>query len=203
MPFELIIAFTLIFLFDSISPGPAVAAVVAKGATAGSRRTIPFIAGLVIGDLILFASAVAGLAALAAAMGPWFAVVKWVGIAYLLYLAFKMWTAPLSQISKAAPKGEGLKLLSLGTLLPLGNPKAIGFYIALLPAVLDVSEISMLAALELGAIIVVVWFAVLFSYAAAADRASRVISTPNAQKWLNRTAAGAMVGAAGTIAARQ
>lgn len=203
MQTELIIAFTLIFLFDSLSPGPAVAAVIAKGATTGTKRTIPFIVGLVIGELFFFALAVVGLAALAATMGPLFALIKWVGVAYLMFLAFKMWTAPPVKVSHAAPEGEGFKLLTLGALLPLGNPMTIGFYIALLPAVLDVSAISMFAAFEMALIIMTVWGAVLFAYAAAADRASRFIATPTAQKWLNRTAAGALVGAAGTIATRQ
>lgn len=175
---------------------------VAKGATTGLRRTLPFIGGLVLGDLILFAFAVAGLAALAAAMGPFFAIIKWVGIAYLLYLACKMWTAKPVKMSSVAPQGEGIKLFGLGTLLPLGNPKAIGFYIALLPAVMDVSAITWVAAFQLSLIIIGVWALVLIAYAAAADRASRMISTPRAQLWLNRSSAGAMIGAAGTIAAK-
>lgn len=120
MQFELVVAFTLIFLVDSISPGPALAAAVAKGATTGLRRTLPFIGGLVLGDLILFALAVAGLAALAAAMGPFFAIIKWVGIAYLLYLAYKMWTAKPVRMSTVAPQGEGLKLFGLS---PAWEPK--------------------------------------------------------------------------------
>lgn len=203
MPLEVIIAFTLLFLFDSLAPGPAVAAVIAKGATTGARRTAPFIVGLIIGELFFFALALAGLAALAATMGPLFALIKWAGIVYLVYLAFRLWTAPPVRVPSTVPNGEGLKLLSAGALLPLGNPMTVGFYVALLPVVLDVTTVSLLGALEMAVIIVLVWGAVLFAYALAADRASRFVSTPSAQKWLNRTAAGAMVGAAGMIATRQ
>lgn len=203
MPLEVVIAFTLLFLFDSLAPGPAVAAVIAKGATTGARRTVPFIVGLVIGELFFFALALAGLAALAATMGHLFALIKWAGITYLLYLAFRLWMAPPVTVSTIVPNGEGLKLLSAGTLLPLGNPMTVGFYVALLPVVLDVTTVSLLGALEMAVIIVSVWGGVLFAYALAADRASQFISTPNAQKWLNRTAAGAVVGAAGMIASRQ
>lgn len=203
MQLELIIAFTLLFLLDSLAPGPAVAAVIAKGATTGAKRTTPFIVGLVLGELIFFALALAGLAALAATMGPLFALIKWAGIAYLLFLGFQMWTAPPVKVSMTVPSGEGPKLFAAGMLMALGNPMTIGFYLALLPAVVDVTAISMLAAFEMAFIIISVWGAVLFVYTVAADRASRVISTPKAQKWLNRMAAGAIVGAAGTIAARQ
>jgi len=105
-------------------------------------------------------------------------------------------------MSTVAPQGEVLRLFGIGTLLPLGNPKAIGFYIALLPAVMGVSAITLVAAFQLSFIIIGVWALVLIAYAAAADRASRMISTPRAQLWLNRSSAGAMVGAAGTISAR-
>ncbi|MEM8551514.1 MAG: LysE family translocator [Pseudomonadota bacterium] len=202
MPLEVIIAFTLLFLFDSLAPGPAVAAVIAKGATTGARRTTPFIVGLVIGELLFFAFALAGLVTLAATMGSLFGLIKWAGIAYLLYLAFSLWTAPPVKVSYKIPNGEGLRLLSAGTLLPLGNPMTIGFYVALLPVVLDVTTISVIGALEMVVIIVSVWGGVLFAYAFAADRASRFIATPMAQTWLNRTAAGAMVSAAGMIATR-
>lgn len=198
----LLIAFTLVFVVDSVTPGPAVAAIVAKGATAGWWRTLPFVAGLVIGDLILFALAVAGLAALAAALGPLFALIKWLGVVYLLYLAYRMWMAEPMAPSRTAPDGEGMRLLCLGTLLPLGNPKAIGFYVAILPTVMDVSALSALAVLTVAAIIAALWAAVLIGYAAAADRASRMIATSRAQTWLNRISAGAMAGAAGTIATR-
>lgn len=203
MQLELLVAFTTIFLIDSVSPGPASAAVVARSASTGIQRTAPFIAGLVAGDLVLFALAVGGLAALAAAMGALFAFVKWLGIAYLLYLGYQMWTSPPKELSKEAPEGEGTKLFVLGALLPLGNPKAIGFYVALLPTVLDVSALSMNAALTLSSIIAVIWAGVLFGYALFADRAGKFVSSPKGQRILNRSSAGAMVFAAGTIAARE
>ncbi len=81
MEVEYLLAFALVFAADSILPGPATAAVMAKGAATGLRRTLPFFVGLVFGDLLLFALAVAGLAALAATLGPMFAVIKWLGVA--------------------------------------------------------------------------------------------------------------------------
>lgn len=202
MSADLLLAFTLVFLLDSLSPGPAVAAVVARSAATGVARTAPFIAGLVAGDLVLFVAAVAGLAALAAALGPLFAVVKWLGVAYLLYLGWQMWRADPSAMAGEAVPGEGLRLLGLGTLLPLGNPKAIGFYVALLPSVMDVTALTLAGCLWVVAIIVAVWAGVLFGYALAAARARRLMRTPRALRLLNRTAAGGMVGAAATIATR-
>lgn len=78
LPVESLLAFALIYTIDSVTPGPAVAMVTVRGATIGVRRTAPFILGLVVGDLFLFAIAAAGLIALAAALGPLFFIIKWV-----------------------------------------------------------------------------------------------------------------------------
>ncbi|MEM7497208.1 MAG: LysE family translocator [Pseudomonadota bacterium] len=202
MSAELLLAFVLVFTLDSLSPGPAVAAVMARSATGGARRTAPFVAGLVVGDLVLFGLAVAGLAALAATLGPLFLAVKWLGIAYLLYLAWKLWRTPPEETVRAAPAGEGWRLFGLGALLPLGNPKAIGFYVAILPSVLDASALGVAEIMAVAGIIVLVWTVVLFGYALTAARARRMIRRPSALTILNRISAGAMAGAAAMIAAR-
>lgn len=199
---EYVIAFAVIFLIDSLSPGPAVATVVAKGATLGLRRTMPFIVGLVIGDLVLFLLAVGGLFALAITLGPLFSLVKWLGIAYLVWLAWKMWNAPAKNISLKKVKGEGWRLLGVGLLMPFGNPKAIGFYIALLPTIIDVTLIDVKTALPFSMVIVVVWTSVLAGYALAAQRAGRLLTSEYGQRLLNRVSAVTLVGVAGSAAAR-
>ena len=202
MQTELLLAFVVVFTLDSVTPGPAVAMVMARGATIGLARTLPFIGGLVFGDLFLFALALAGLAALAAALGPWFAIVKWAGVAYLLYLAHGMWNASASEAEITGASSEGWRGFAMGTVLPLGNPKAVGFYAALLPAVMDVGELTVLTAAQFALAIVTVWGGVLIGYAAAADRGRRRLRGSRARRWLGRGAAGAMVGAAGAIAVR-
>ncbi len=160
-------------------------------------------AGLVIGDLGLFALAVAGLAALAAALGSLFFIIEWIGIAYLLFLAYQLWTERPKPIATPPTSGDGWRLICLGAMLPLGNPKAIVFYVALLPAVLDPTSLSWSGCAELALVIAVIWTAVLYAYAYAGDRAAQMIKTARAQKFLNGCASGAMVGAAGTIAAQR
>lgn len=199
---EFVIAFAIIFLIDSISPGPAVATVIAKGATLGLQRTLPFIIGLVMGELVLFLGAIGGLIALAAALGPIFVLVKWMGIVYLLWLAWKMWTTPSHENSIIQNKGEGWRLLGTGFLMPFGNPKAIGFYIALLPTVMDVSLITISVAAPFIIIILIVWTSVLAGYALAAQSAGRLLTSDRGRQWLNRCSAGTLVGLAGFAATR-
>ena len=67
--------------------------VMSRGASVGLFRTLPLVAGLVLGDLVLFGLALLGLAALAAALGPYFVLVKWSGVLYLLLLAYRLCSA--------------------------------------------------------------------------------------------------------------
>ena len=77
------------------SPGPGIAAIVARVLGRGVRGAGPFAAGVALGDVVWLSLAVGGLAVLAQAVQPVFLVIKWIGVAYLLYLAWQMWTAPV------------------------------------------------------------------------------------------------------------
>jgi len=219
MQTELLWAFVIIYAIDSLAPGPAVAMVMSRAASIGLARTLPFIAGLVIGDLLLFLMALSGLVALVKTLGPLFFIIKWLGVCYLLYLAVSMWTAQVDNTSENSQKNpkrdskqipkqdpgskESWRSVVLAVFLPLGNPKAVGFYVALLPAFINVETVSLFTAVQFGIAIVVIWGLVLALYAVLADQGRRRLSFSAAQQWLNRGAAAAMVAAAGTIAFRQ
>lgn len=200
MQFELFWAFVLIFAIDSIAPGPAVAMVMSRATSLGLSRTFPLIAGLVIGDLILFLMALLGLVALVKALGPLFYIVKWCGVAYLLYMAYGMWTAHASKDDVMSSHGSNWRSFSLALFLPLGNPKAVGFYVALLPAFMDVQELTIATAIIFGLSIVLIWGFVLTAYAVVADQGRRRFKGSRAQQCLNKLSAGAMIGAAGAVA---
>ncbi len=199
---DLLWAFVVIFTIDSITPGPAVAMVMSRGASVGLARTLPFIAGLVFGDLLLFSMALLGLAALAKSFVTLFFVIKWIGIGYLLYLAYGAWTAKPVTDGVAPTGGTGLRSFVLAVFLPLGNPKAVGFYVALLPAFMNVEKLTFISSVNFCLAIVVIWSFVLIFYTALADQGRRYLRETDTQKWLNRGAAGAMVGVAGTVAFR-
>jgi threonine/homoserine/homoserine lactone efflux protein len=202
MQVDLLWAFVIIFAIDSITPGPAVAMVMSRGASVGLIRTLPFIAGLVIGDLLLFCMALLGLAALANSFVTLFFIIKWIGVCYLLYLAHAAWTAKPATAGVAPTGGTGVRSFLLALFLPLGNPKAVGFYVALLPAFMNVEELTVASALNFSLAIVLIWSLVLVFYTALADQGRRFLRETDALKWLNRGAAGAMVGAAGAVALR-
>src|ERR1700716_544526 len=124
--------FSLVYMLAVASPGPGVAAVVARAVGRGTRGAPAFIAGFIVGDLTWFTLAATGLAMLAQVAYTAFVVVKFAGAAYLLYLAYRLWTAPAAPHTNAQPeRRERPYQLFMGTLaLTLGNPKTMVFFLA-------------------------------------------------------------------------
>jgi threonine/homoserine/homoserine lactone efflux protein len=202
--------FASIFLFASVycvavaSPGPGLAAVVARGLAQGTAGAPAFIAGFVLGDLIWFTVAATGLAVLAQQFEALFIAVKYAGCAYLLFIAYKIWTAPVAPADVAAARQKVRAWPSfLGSLsLTLGNPKVIVFFLSIMPLVIDVKSIGPLVFVEMALVIVLVFTPVLAGTLLLADRARRIFISPKALKRINRGTAGIMAGAAVAIATR-
>src|SRR5258708_10223357 len=89
-----LLVFTLALIVAAGSPGPSVAALVARVLTNGLRDVLPFLAAMWLGEALWLGCAGAGLAVVARTLGVVFVVVRLIGVAYLLYLAGKMWFAP-------------------------------------------------------------------------------------------------------------
>src|ERR1700736_4180639 len=86
--------FTLAYVLAVATPGPGVAAIIARSLGHGMRGAPAFIAGFLVGDLVWFTFAATGLAMLAQSAYTVFLIVEYAGVAYLLYLAYGLWTAP-------------------------------------------------------------------------------------------------------------
>ena len=76
------------------TPGPSIAALVARVISRGLGDVLPFLLAMWVGEAIWLSLAVFGLAFIAQTFHLAFVAVKWAGVAYLLLLAWKMWTAP-------------------------------------------------------------------------------------------------------------
>ena len=94
MDLTALLIFTGALLVAAASPGPGIVALVARVIGGGPAGVAPFVAGLILGDLAWLAAAVLGLAAVAHTFHEAFVAIKFAGAAYLLYLAYRMWTAP-------------------------------------------------------------------------------------------------------------
>lgn len=185
------------------SPGPSIAALVARVLTGGWRGVLPFIAAMWIGEAIWLSLAVWGLAAIAESLHLLFLVIKYLGVAYLLYLAWRMWFAPAELREDALPQARSAgKLFAAGMAVTLGNPKIMIFYLALLPAIIDLKAVSLVGWLELTATMLVVLAAIDLVWAGVAAQARRVLRSPRAVRATNRVSATVMAGAAAAIASR-
>ena len=192
----------MVLLVAVISPGPAIAALVARIMSRGTDGIAAFCAGLVLGDLIWLTCAMFGLAALAALFQPIFLIVKYCGAVYLLFLAWKLWRDSAAPVEAEPVRGQGMQLFGAALLLSLGNPKIMLFYLALMPTVIDLTALTALDMAELAAIVAVVVSIVLAGYVLLAAHARRMFTSPRALQTVNRTAGLAMVGAAAVIVTR-
>lgn len=198
------LVFAGVYAVAVLSPGPALAAIVARVLGQGFRPTLPFIAGIVTGDVIWFSLVALGLSVVAQTFHGVFTVLKYAGAAYLLYLAWKLWTAPAQalEVTQAPRRGEGVRAYLGGLALTMGNPKAMVFFVAILPNVVALERMTPLVFVEVGAVLVLVITTCMVSCALMAERARRFVSSPRAMRFVNRGTGAVMAGAAVAVATR-
>lgn len=199
-----ILTFCAVYALAVATPGPGIAAIIARSLAHGFKGAPAFVAGFIVGDLVWFGIAATGLAALARTAATVFVVIKWAGVAYLLYLAWKLWTAPAERVELNADddRQHGWRAFVASLMLTLANPKAILFFLALLPTVVDLATLNGVRFVEISLAIMVVLPSVLFSYVFLAARARQLFTTPRAVRRLNRSSGVAMAGAAVVVATR-
>ncbi|MDJ0933597.1 LysE family translocator [Breoghania sp.] len=187
----------------AVAPGPGIAAIVGRVLVCERKGAVALCCGMMLGDAVWLSIAVFGLAVIAHTFASIFLVVRYAGALYLLYLAWKMWTTPAGAIYMPTPSAESPSRLFIGGIaVTLGNPKAIVFYLALMPNLFDLKRITPLAYTELVVTIFVVLSVVFSGYVLLAHWARRLFSMPKAVRRLNRRVGAVMAGAAAVIAAR-
>ncbi|HUN45964.1 MAG TPA: LysE family translocator [Stellaceae bacterium] len=195
--------FALALLVNAGSPGPSIAALVARVLSNGVGDVLPFLLAMWIGEAIWLTVAVAGLAVVAQTFAVLFTVIKFLGVAYLLFLAWRMWFAPTDGRGEGLPSGQRpWRMFLAGMMVTLGNPKIMVFYLALVPTLIDLGRMRPLAWAELLGTMLLVLMTTDCAWALLAARARRLLTNRRAVRVANRTSAAVMVGAAATIAAR-
>lgn len=200
---SLLLVFAGALLVAAGSPGPSIAALVSRVLTRGFRDVLPFLAAMWLGEVLWLTLAVAGLAAIAETFHLLFLGIKWAGIAYLLYLAWKMWNAPetVDPATLAADRSP-VRMFFAGLAVTLGNPKIMVFYLALLPSIINLETITLLGWAELALTLLVVLIGIDLTWSLLAVRARAFLRTPRTVRVANRASATLMTGAAVAIATR-
>ena len=196
--------FAFALLMNAASPGPSIAALVSRVLVRGWRDVAPFVAAMWLGEAVWLTLAAAGLATLAERFHLGFLVIKYCGVAYLVYLAWQMWSAPVDAGEAKGLSGHrgALRMFFAGLTVTLGNPKIMVFYLALLPTLVDLGALTFMDWATLTATMFLVLASIDLAYIVMAARARRLLRSPKAVRLANRTGALAMGGAAAAIASR-
>jgi homoserine/homoserine lactone efflux protein len=173
----------------SVSPGAGAIQSMATGLTQGVRRGYWSILGLEVGLMLQLALVAIGLGAAVANSILAFNIIKWIGVAYLVYLAVRQWrtaTVDLSeQVSKAMDGGR-VALLVRGFLVNATNPKGLVFFLAVLPQFVVPTEPLLPQYLAVGVTMVAVDLVVMGLYTGLSVRLLKWLHTPRRQTVLNR-----------------
>ncbi len=178
------------------SPGTGVLYTLATGLTRGFRASVVAAFGCTIGIVPHMAAVILGLAAILHTSALAFQTFKYLGVAYLLYMAWNT----LREHGALKVEGEAgtrsdVQVTVRAVLINILNPKLSIFFLAFLPQFVSVGEASPLPRmLELSAVFMLMTFVVFVAYGLfAASIRDRVISRPRVLTWMRRTFAGAFV----------
>jgi len=188
MSLQVWFAYMLACWVISISPGAGAIASMSSGLNYGFRHGYWNAIGLQIALLIQIMIVAAGVGVLFATTPLAFQAVKWFGVAYLLYLAYLQWTAPVKDIEiQHEKKNKTISALLLnGFVVNISNPKAIVFLLAVLPQFLDLSKPQWIQYLIMAATMVTIDLIVMAGYTGLASKVLRLLRSPKQQKYLNR-----------------
>ena len=188
--------FVAVFIFG-ITPGPGVFAILARALVQGAASCSLLALGMVVSDILYLVMACLGLAAVAANWGELFTLIRWAGGAYLLYLGWQLWRAPVQHKGDPRPVSRSSSLASFtqGFLISASNPKVILFYIAFLPGFMDLTQLTRGDIVLVSGLTLVALMASLMLIALFASRARQMLRSERALVSLNRTAGSIMAGA--------
>ncbi|HTK00287.1 MAG TPA: LysE family translocator [Bordetella sp.] len=175
------------------SPGPDILFVASQAISAGTAAGFRAIVGILLGYCVHSLLVAVGLAAVVAASPMLFGVIRWVGIAYLVYLAYKLVRAALRPGGFATPEEHVRNQLYKGFLTSLLNPKGMMVYLAILPQFMDrQAGNTTLQAVILSAAFIF-WCAVVYSGICVAMGRAGGASLSDARRRLMDGAAGGMI----------
>jgi homoserine/homoserine lactone efflux protein len=186
----------------AFSPGAGAIQSMSSGLTHGLLRTYWSIVGQELGLLLQLSLVAAGLGAIVARSIVAFTVIKFVGVAYLLYLAVRQWRASgrdLREQLSGTPSRGGLPLLARGFLVNATNPKALVFYLAVLPQFVVPSAPLLSQYVVIALTFIAADTLVMSVYAGLATRLLRLLGARQ-QRLLNRCFAGLFATAATVLA---
>ncbi len=190
------IEFLLTTLIIVASPGTGVVYTLAAGLSRGWRASVLAAFACTLGIVPHLIAALTGLAALLHTSALAFEIVKYAGVAYLLYMAWQsLRENGALKVEAGADQRSALRIVVDGVLVNILNPKLSIFFVAFLPQFISPGDPSpLLAMLELSGVFMAMTFVIFAVYGIfAAAMRDRVVSSPSVMAWMRRTFAAAFV----------
>lgn len=188
----------------SISPGAGAVAAMSAGLNHGFARGYFMTLGLILGIWTQVLVVALGLGALIATSSLAFAIVKWLGVAYLVYLGIKQWRAPAEPMVAEVDGGAGLvprrTLVLRGWMVNAVNPKGTVFLLAVVPQFLDLAQPLATQYAVIGATLGFTDLVVMGVYTLLAARVLRLLKSARQLRLMNRTFGSLFVAAGGFLA---
>jgi threonine/homoserine/homoserine lactone efflux protein len=193
--------FVVIEFVGCLTPGPAVLFVISHALRGGGRQSLWASLGILSGNAFYFLLSAAGLGAVLVASHGLFLVVRWCGAAYLICLGIRLLVVPGHQ--PPAPEPSDVRpswaVLRQGFVVQAANPKALLFFIALLPQFIDLSANVPRQVAILAVTSIIIEFLVLAGYGLAAGRLASWARRPGVARAADRVAGTLLVGAGVTL----
>jgi threonine/homoserine/homoserine lactone efflux protein len=197
------IEFLITTLIIVATPGTGVIYTLAAGLARGARASVVAAVGCTLGIIPHMLAAITGLAALLHTSALAFQTLKYLGVAYLLYMAWATLRerGALAVEEGAAPRSS-LNVILSGILINILNPKLTIFFFAFLPQFVSADEPRALPRmLELSAVFMLLTFVVFGGYGVfAASVRNHVVSRPRVMTWMRRVFAGSFVALSARLA---
>lgn len=204
MEFSTWLAFFAASWAISISPGAGAVAAMSAGLNHGFRRGYITTFGLVLGIWLQVVVVSLGLGALVATSSTAFAVVKWLGVAYLVYLGIQQWRAPAAPMAAKTDEGSALatprSMVLRAVLINAVNPKGTVFLLAVVPQFLNLAQPLLPQYLTIAATLGFTDLVVMAGYTALAARVLGALKSRTHIRAMNRTFGGLFVLAGSLLA---
>lgn len=173
----------------SVSPGAGALAAMSAGLNHGFRTGYITVVGLVLGIWTQLIVVGVGLGALVATSSTAFAVVKWCGVAYLVWLGIQQWRAParpLAAVQAEADEVSAGSMILRGWMVNAVNPKGTVFLLAVVPQFLNLGQALALQYLVIGLTLSFTDFIVMAGYTALAARVLSTFKSADHMRAMNR-----------------
>lgn len=200
MTFEYFIAYFFVLFLATIILGPNSLLAINHGAKHGIGKIIYSALGNLIGNLLLALVSILGLGAILLASSVVFAIIKWIGIAYLIYIGIKLIIEPITTLEsinmndKLTAKRGRAKLFIDGFFIAVGNPKGVLFFTALFPQFIDINSSTVSGFFIVFITLGVVAFGCYMLYAIFGVKLSLLFKKLSIRKGFNRITGSIFIG---------